>query len=88
MNRSRSRMRWSLALTAVIATTGRVGANPNDPGILEPSLTATTGVEVRIPNTDQADGETQLNIVGPIVEVDAAGAFETQSAFHRDEPAF
>jgi hypothetical protein len=47
---------------------------PNDPGILEPLLTELNGVETRIPNTDQADGDQLLNVVGPIVVNDAKGA--------------
>ena len=49
-------------------------SNPNSPGIVEPSLTAITGTETRIPHTDQAAGGTLLNVVGPIVTQDADGA--------------
>ncbi len=49
-------------------------SDPNSPGILEPCLTATMGVDVRIPNTDQADGRELLNVVGNIVTTDAQGA--------------
>ncbi len=49
--------------------------NPNDPGIVEPCLSATSGTTVRIPHTDQADGQTQLNIDGNLVtDTDARGA--------------
>jgi len=43
------------------------GVNPNSPGVLEPVLSAVTGAPVRIPHTDQADGEQLLNIEGPVV---------------------
>ena len=49
-------------------------SGPNDPGIVEPALSATTGVEVRVTNTDQAVGSTALNIASAVVEVDAKGA--------------
>ena len=48
--------------------------DPNSPGIIEPCLTATMGVEVRIPNTDQAQGDELLNVVGEIVTTDAEDA--------------
>ena len=48
--------------------------NRNTPGIMDPALTATTGVVTRIPNTDQADGNVLLNLVGPVVANDAMGA--------------
>lgn len=46
-------------------------ADPNDPGVLEPFLSATTGQEVRIPHTDQTAGDDQLNILGNVVSRDA-----------------
>ncbi len=53
--------------------------NPNDPGILEPALSATTGTPVRIPHTDQASGQTQLNIQdGTVTDVDARGALSAR----------
>lgn len=48
--------------------------DPNDPGILEPVTTALTGEVVRIPNTDQAEGSSLLNVVGSIDRRDALGA--------------
>jgi len=55
-----------IALTLALPATAQV--NPNDPGILEPCLTATTGVETRIPHTDQANGSVFNNLVGdPVV---------------------
>lgn len=63
-----------LAGIALICGNASAQTNPNHPGILEPSLTATTGVEVRIPNTDQADGDRLLNLVGNVVSRDAEGA--------------
>jgi hypothetical protein len=65
-------MNTTTALVLAIAAFGQL--DPNDPGILEPALTATTGQEVRVPFTDQAQGDTQLNLVGPITSSDAAGA--------------
>ncbi len=61
------------AVVAMLGTAGYAAAQPdaNDPGIREPSLSATTGQVVRIPNTDQAVGDTQLLVVGPVVETDA-----------------
>jgi len=47
--------------------------DPNSPGILEPALTATTGQDIRIPNTDQASGDTLLNLVGAVVSNDVLG---------------
>ncbi len=52
----------------------QVPANPNSPGIMEPALAEGTGVELRIPHTDQAAGDTMLNVVGSVVIVDAEGA--------------
>lgn len=49
-------------------------SNPNDPGILEPVLSATTGQDVRIPHTDQVANGQQLNIVGSVVTQQAQGA--------------
>jgi len=46
----------------------------NDPGILEPVLSALTGQDVRIPNTDQVSGGVQLNVVGAVVSRDADDA--------------
>ncbi len=43
------------------------------PGILEPALTDTTGIETRIPNTDQIDGDTHLNVVGWISTHNTSG---------------
>lgn len=48
-------------------------SNPNDPGLLEPVLSATTGQEVRIPHTDQVANGQQLNIVGNVVSQQAQG---------------
>ena len=50
------------------------GSNPNDPGILEPVLSATTGQDVRIPYTDQVANGQQLNIVGAVNSQSAQGA--------------
>jgi hypothetical protein len=58
------------------------GSN-NSPGIVEPCLSATSGVETRIPQTDQATGGALNNIVGAVVEVDASGA-TSLSARHAD----
>ena len=46
----------------------------NDPGIIEPCLSATLGTEVRIPNTDQAQNGRLLNLVGPIASQALLGA--------------
>ena len=46
----------------------------NGVGIREPSLTVTTGTDVRIPNTNQADGGQLANLVGSVLSVDAEGA--------------
>ncbi len=64
------------ATIALVISSGTVSAavGDNDPGILEPCLTVTTGQTVRIPHTDQAQGDTLLNVVGPINEYDARGA--------------
>ena len=48
--------------------------SPNNPGVREPVLSALTGSDVRIPNTDQTDGDVQLNVVGPVEVIDAHGA--------------
>ncbi len=65
-----------LAISAVLlichTTFGQ--SDPNDPGIIEPCLTAISGVDVRIPNTDQADGDELLNLVGSIFTTDVKGA--------------
>ncbi len=47
---------------------------PNNPGVLEPVLTVLSGSEVRIPNTDQTDGEEQLLVVGDVHSDSAEGA--------------
>lgn len=67
------------AMTALLAVSQGFQASaqtvdPNDPGILEPVLSATTGQEVRIPNTDQAAGPDQLNVTGLVAKEDAFGA--------------
>lgn len=67
-----------LCATALLASTTTVRSttkaqDPNDPGILEPALTATQQKEVRIPHTDQASGSTLLNLVGPVKSFDARG---------------
>ncbi len=64
------------ALVAIVFTCAIALAqtDPNSPGIIEPCLTATMGFEVRIPNTDQAQGDELLNVVGKIVTTDAQGA--------------
>ncbi len=49
-------------------------SNPNDPGILEPVLSAVTGQPVRIPHTDQVANGQQLNIVGSVATQLAQGA--------------
>ncbi|MFQ5613943.1 MAG: hypothetical protein ACE5H9_17615 [Anaerolineae bacterium] len=54
--------------------------NANDPGILEPVLTALSGQEVRIPHTDQVKDGVQLNVVGEVVTQDADGATSTTGA--------
>jgi len=61
----------ALVAISVSCATAVAQPDPNDPGIREPSLSTTTGQVVRIPNTDQANGGTQLNVVGPIVVTDA-----------------
>ena len=53
-------------------TVGQV--DPNSPGIIEPCLTTTMGFEVRIPNSDQADADELLNVVGKIISNNARGA--------------
>ncbi|RKY22571.1 MAG: hypothetical protein DRQ55_00615 [Planctomycetota bacterium] len=76
-HRPSSRQPWLVATVLLIGVQGAAHAqpaDPNDPGILEPALTATTGVETRIPHTDQAQGSTLLNLVGSQVEQDALGA--------------
>ena len=52
----------SLTLSPLAAT----AQDPNHAGILEPVLTALTGTEVRIPNTDQAEGKTLLNLASRV----------------------
>ncbi len=66
-------------ITAIVASAfacaiAMAQTDPNSPGIIEPCLTATMGLEVRIPNTDQAEGDELLNVVGRIVTTDAQGA--------------
>ena len=73
-NRSIVALRLMVLAAAVLAGPAAAQSDPNDPGILEPALSATTGQEVRIPNTDQADGGGLRNVVGPIVANDADGA--------------
>ncbi len=65
-----------VAMTSVLllCCTTRGQSDPNDPGIIEPCLTAITGVDVRIPNTDQADGDKLLNVVGGIFSTDVKGS--------------
>ena len=46
----------------------------NSPGVMEPVLSALHGSPVRIPNTDQAQGDQLLNLAGPVIERDAEGA--------------
>jgi len=62
------------AIACALACMSAFAQDPNSPGILEPALSATMGTEVRIPNTDQADGDVLLNVVGPVLETDALGA--------------
>lgn len=71
----------AIALAAPALAATRRGGPPasltdaNGPGILEPALSATTGQTVRIPHTDQASGQTQLNILNnTITDADARGA--------------
>jgi len=45
--------------------------DPNSPGVLEPVLTAVENREVRIPHTDQADGDLLSTVVGDITYFDA-----------------
>lgn len=60
-----------LALALIAVAAPAISAQTaNDPGIVEPALTATTGQEVRIPNTDQVASGTQLNLVNS-TETDA-----------------
>lgn len=53
---------------------GQLPGDADSPGIREPALSTTTGLDVRIPNTDQSNGDALLNVVGEIVRVDAQGA--------------
>jgi hypothetical protein len=65
------------AVAAAVVGTSAVAVSigdPNDPGIIEPVLTAFTGVETRIANTDQTDGDEQMNLIGGVVGVSAEGA--------------
>ena len=65
----------SLLLAFAYLVPGIVKATDfNNPGILEPVLTELTGMEVRIPNTDQMDGDIQLNVVGNIVSNSSLGS--------------
>ena len=50
----------------MLAPLSAIAQDPNHPGILEPVLTALTGTEVRISNTDQAEGDTLLNLAGGV----------------------
>jgi len=64
-----------LLAASLALTPGTVLAqDANDPGILEPVLSAAAGTDVRIPNTDQAFGGQMLNQVGPMVTNDARGS--------------
>ena len=63
-----------LVIAGVSPPASVAGVDPNDPGILEPAMTATSGFPVRIPNTDQATGGTLNNVVGAIVTQNAMGA--------------
>lgn len=45
--------------------------DPNGPGVLEPVLTAVENREVRIPHTDQADGDLQQTVVGNVTYLGA-----------------
>ena len=69
--RTRFQPAWiaGIALIALtIALPALAQQNPNDPGIVEPCLTVTSGVETRIPHTDQANGTVFNNLVGdPVV---------------------
>ncbi|MFQ5400145.1 MAG: hypothetical protein ACE5E7_11170 [Anaerolineae bacterium] len=69
-------MKIALIIGALLssAVLGLYAQNANDPGILEPVLSALTGQEVRVPNTDQVADGVQLNVVGEVVSVDADGA--------------
>lgn len=64
---------WVSVLASAATALAQV-ADSNSPGVLEPVLTQTTGQEVRIPNTDQAEGDTLLNLVGPVIVNDALGS--------------
>ncbi len=63
-----------ISLFAATTTLVLYAQNANDPGILEPVLTALTGQEARVPNTDQVQDGVQLNVVGDVVATDADGA--------------
>ncbi len=62
----------TLLLLGLFAAPARA-QNANDPGVLEPAMTATTGAEVRIPHTDQAEGRHLLNVVGRVRSRSAQG---------------
>jgi len=62
-------------LPLIAAASDGAGLGPNEPGIMDPVLTALLGHEVRIPNTDQSvDGEHQSAVHGTVVREDAFGA--------------
>jgi len=64
----------SVLLFCALIGSGSVRAqDANDPGVLEPVLTATTGAEVRIPHTDQATGSHLLNVIGQVRHRKATG---------------
>ncbi len=48
-----------------------LATDANHPGVLEPVLTATTGVETRIPHTDQQQGGVFQTIAGNVTYMDA-----------------
>ncbi|MFQ5589479.1 MAG: hypothetical protein ACE5F7_11650, partial [Nitrospiria bacterium] len=74
------------AVSAPAATEGGTGVvvqksapfapygGPNNPGVREPVLSVLGGNDVRIPNTDQTDGDVQLNVVGEVNSRSAKGA--------------
>lgn len=68
---SRFLLTGSILITQVLAGLPAGAQDANDPGVLEPALSVTTGQEIRIPHSDQADGDLLLNVVDPIVVQDA-----------------
>ena len=61
-----------LAIIAVVMVLPAVGfADPNDPGIQEPVLSALTGLDVRYPHTNQVTNGDLNNVVGTINTVKA-----------------